>query len=350
MKNFIKIFQIAAVFIGTIVGAGLASGKEITTFFTKYGYVSFLGIILTGVFYIFICSIISKISIEYKLNSYSEAINLVSPNILGKITGVITTFYLISSASIILAGSGALLHQFFGIPKIIGSLIMATIAFLTLLRETNGLVEINSVIVPSLVTVITLIMLLYFIFCRQDLTISNILSMEAVKKSGWLTSTILYAGYNTLCCCGVIVPLSYESSDRKSMIKGIALGALVLSIICIFINTMLMVNQPYIYKYDIPLLYIADRFGKPVQILLLAIILAEMFSTEVSDVYSISKTLNKSFNIKYKKAILCVILVALPISLIGFSNLISTLYPIFGVLSLIFITQCCYFYFFKMKK
>ena len=350
MKNFIKIFQIAAVFIGTIVGAGLASGKEITTFFTKYGYISFLGILLTGIFYIFICTIISKISIEHKLSSYSEAINLVSPNILGKITGITTTFYLISSASIILAGSGALLHQFFGIPKIVGSIIMAIIASFALLRETNGLVEINSVIVPSLVTVITLIMILYLLFCRQDLTISNILSIEPVKNSGWLTSTILYAGYNTLCCCGVIVPLSYETSDRKSMIKGIALGALVLSIICIFINAMLMVNQPYIYKYDIPLLYITDRFGKPIQISLLAIILAEMFSTEVSDVYSISKTLNKSFKIKYKKSIFLVLLIALPISLIGFSNLISTLYPIFGILSLIFIAQCCYFYFFKMKK
>lgn len=227
---------------------------------------------------------------------------------------------------------------------------MAIIASFALLRETNGLVEINSVIVPSLVTVITLIMILYLLFCRQDLTISNILSIEPVKNSGWLTSTILYAGYNTLCCCGVIVPLSYETSDRKSMIKGIALGALVLSIICIFINAMLMVNQPYIYKYDIPLLYITDRFGKPIQILLLAIILAEMFSTEVSDVYSISKTLNKSFKIKYKKSIFLVLLITLPISLIGFSNLISTLYPIFGILSLIFIAQCCYFYFFKMKK
>ena len=193
MKNFIKIFQIAAVFIGTIVGAGLASGKEITTFFTKYGYISFLGILLTGIFYIFICTIISKISIEHKLSSYSEAINLVSPNILGKITGITTTFYLISSASIILAGSGALLHQFFGIPKIVGSIIMAIIASFALLRETNGLVEINSVIVPSLVTVITLIMILYLLFCRQDLTISNILSIEPVKNSGWLTSTILYA-------------------------------------------------------------------------------------------------------------------------------------------------------------
>ena len=29
MKSIIKVFQVAFVFIGTIVGAGLASGKEI---------------------------------------------------------------------------------------------------------------------------------------------------------------------------------------------------------------------------------------------------------------------------------------------------------------------------------
>ena len=45
-KNYINIFQVAVVFIGTIVGAGLASGKEITHFFTSFGYKSFLGIIL----------------------------------------------------------------------------------------------------------------------------------------------------------------------------------------------------------------------------------------------------------------------------------------------------------------
>lgn len=350
MKNFIKTFQIAAVFVGTIVGAGLASGKEITTFFTSYGYISFLGILMTGLFYIFICSIISKISIRYKLNSYSEAIGLVSPNFLGKITGVITTVYLISSASIILAGSGALLHQFFGVPKIVGSIIMATIAALVLLRETDGLVEINSIIVPSLVIVITTLMILYILFSRDSLSLDNIRSIEPLKPQGWFISTILYMGYNTLCCSGVIVPLSCEVGDRRTMIKGIALGSAVLTLICIFINIMLLVNQPYIHQYEIPLLYVADRFGKPIQIMLLAIILAEMFSTEVSDVYSISKTLNQTFRVKFKNAIFAVLFVALPISLVGFTNLISTLYPLFGVLSLIFIGQCVYFYFFKMKR
>ncbi|SHK07780.1 Uncharacterized membrane protein YkvI [Clostridium cavendishii DSM 21758] len=348
-KEITRIFQIAAVFIGTIVGAGLASGREICQFFTQYGYKSFIGIIFTGIFYIAMCTIISKISIKYNLNSYGEVFNIVSPNLLGKAIGVITTVYLISSASIILAGSGALLNQFFGLPKIIGTLIMLTLAVMILLRETNGLIEINSIIVPSLLIVISTLTILYVVFSKDSMSLNSLKSFGA-KSNNWHISALLYAGYNILCCCGVLVPLSNETKKPRTMIIGIILGATVLTILCICINLMLTVNQPYIYKYEIPLLYVADRFGRGIQAMLLAIIWLEMFSTEVSDVYSISKTLNVTFNIKFKHAIFLVLCIALPISQVGFSTLISTLYPIFGVLSLLFVIQCIYFYFKKMKN
>lgn len=343
-KEILKIFQIAFVFIGTIVGAGLASGKEITEFFTSYGITSFFGIIFCGMFYILMGSIICKISIKYKLKSYSDVLMIISPNLLGKLTGTITTIYLISSASIILAGSGALINQFFGVPKIIGSLIMLNMACIFLLRDTEGLIEINSFIVPSLIVTITLISILYFMFCKDILTFSYISQFEPVKK-GVTTSTILYVGYNVLCCSGVLVPLSNEIKNSKSMIYGVALGSLGLTLLSLLINLLLIINQPYIFKYEIPLLLVAQRFGNVIQALLLVIIWLEMFSTEVSDVYSISKTLEQTFKIQFKKGIFIVLALALPISQIGFTNLISTLYPLFGILSLIFIFQCLYFYY-----
>lgn len=343
-KDFTKIFQIAVVFIGTIVGAGLASGKEITQFFTSFGLTSFLGIIFCGIFYIIMGSVISKIGISYNLNSYSDVLKIISPNLLGKITGVITTFYLISSASIILAGSGALINQFFGIPKIIGSVIMLCIASFFLLRDTNGLIEVNSFIVPSLLFTLTLITVLYFLFCKDAISLDFISNFEPPKK-GIVVSTILYAGYNILCCSGVLVPLSNETKDTKIMVYGVTLGAIGLTLLSSAINLLLLANQPYIFELEIPLLLVAQRFGNVIQALLLVIIWLEMFSTEVSDVYSISKTLEQTFNIKFKKGIFIVLACALPISQIGFSNLISTLYPLFGVLSLIFITQCLYFYY-----
>lgn len=347
-KELLKIFQVAVVFIGTIVGAGLASGKEITQFFTVFGIKSFLGIIFCGAFYIVIGSIISKISISYNLNSYSDVMKLISPNILGNFTGIITTFYLISSASIILAGSGALINQFFGIPKIIGSLIMLALASFFLLRGTDGLIEVNSFIVPALIITMTTILVLYFVFFKDMISIKNIASFSP-QKDGITISTILYAGYNTLCCSGVLVPLSKQMGKKKTMVIGISFGAIGLTILCSVINILLTINQPYIYKYEIPLLFVAQRFGCVIQALLLVIIWLEMFSTEVSDVYSISKTLEQAFHIEFKKGIFIVLAFALPISQIGFTNLISTLYPMFGVLSLIFIFQCLYFYH-KHKK
>ncbi len=348
MKDeIIKIFQVATVFIGTIVGAGLASGKEITEFFTQFGIKSFSGIVICGLFYIIICSIISKISIDNNLGSYSEVINIISPNILGKITGIITTLFLISSASIIIAGSGALINEYFGIPKIFGSLIMIIIASLFLLRGTNGLIEINSFIVPSLTITIVLITILYFIFCRDSISLSNINNFEP-KKTGIALSTLLYAGYNTLSASGVIVPLSSKIQKTKIMLWGVICGSAGLTILCLLINLLLTINQPYIYNYEIPLLFAANRFGSIVQATLLIIIWLEMFSTEVSDVYSISKTLDKTFNIKFKFGIFIVLTITFIISQIGFGNLITRLYPLFGILSLIFIIQCI-LYAFKHK-
>lgn len=335
-------------FIGTIVGAGLASGKEITEFFTQYGIASFLGIICCGLFYVLMGSIISRISIYYNLNSYSDVMNIISPNLFGKFTGFITTLFLISSASIILAGSGALIHQFFGIPKIVGSIIMISIAIFFLMRDTEGLIEVNTFIVPGLIGTLTLITILYLAFCKDAVSFSNVASFQP-QKSGLAISTILYAGYNTLSASGVLVPLSTQMKKTKIMISGVIIGAIGLTLLCFMINLLLTVNQPYIYKYEIPLLFVANRFGNIIQALLLVIIWLEMFSTEVSDIYSISKTLEQSFNIKFKQAIFIVIGIALIISQFGFGNLITKLYPMFGLLSLIFIFQCIIF-FFKHKK
>lgn len=343
-KELIKIFQVAVVFIGTVVGAGLASGKEITQFFTSFGVMSFISIIICGIFYIAMGTIISKIGMKYKLKSYGDVIHKISPNFFGKITGGITTIYLISSASIILAGSGALINQFFGLPKIVGTLIMMGIAIFFLFRGTNGLIEVNSFIVPTLIFTITTITILYFILCRDLITFDNILSFEAPKNKGLVLSTILYAGYNILCCSGVLVPLSTRIKNTKTMTLGVVSGALGLTILCLMINLLLTINQPYIYQYEIPLLFVSQRFSYILQALLLMVILLEMFSTEVSDVYSISKTLEEIFKMNFKKSVILVIFIAFPISLLGFGNLISTLYPLFGFLSLIFVFQCVKFY------
>lgn len=349
-KGVATTFQIAAVFIGTIVGAGLASGQEIRQFFTEYGYKGFFGILICCLIYIIIGYMIICISIKYKLKSYNELINLVlRPKFFAKFTEGITTLFLISGAAIILAGSGSLMHQYFGVSKWVGIFVMAIISLLILLRDTKGLIEVNSFIVPSLIVVLLTLFSLY-IFFYKDIVSWNYIKTVPMYKNNWLVSSLLYSGFNILGCSGVLVPLSSEMKNKKSLFLGIVLGAITLTALSIIINFLLLVNIPYIFKYEIPLLYIANRFGNVIQMMLLCIIWLEMFSTEVSDIYSVGKAMTQIFNISYKRAVFLVILIALPISQIGFVKLISVIYPAFGVISLIFMLECVYFYFKECRR
>lgn len=346
MRQGIKLaFQVAAVFIGTIVGAGLASGQEIRQFFTEYGYKGFRGILLCGFIYIIIGYMISSISLKYNLKSYNEIINLVlRPKIFANFTDGVTSLFLISGAAIILAGSGALIHQYFGVSKWVGIVIMVLISTIVLLRDTKGLIEVNSFIVPSLIIVLLTIFTMYVFFNKEIVSLTYVKNIPNYKDN-WFLSCLLYSGFNILGCSGVIVPLSQEMKNKRSMFWGIFMGAVILTVLTAIINLMLLSNIPYIFKYEIPLLYIANRFGSLTQMLLLGIIWLEMFSTVVSDVYSVGKALTQIFDISYKTSVVLVILIAIPISQIGFVNLISVIYPAFGVISLLFMLQCVYFYF-----
>ncbi|OOB75511.1 transporter [Clostridium haemolyticum] len=343
-KNLTLTFELAAVFIGTIVGAGLASGEEITLFFTRYGYKSFTGIFICMFIYIFMGFNIIHISTKYNLDSYGSFIKTVSPGFLGKITEIFTSICLITSSSIILAGSGSLIHQYFHVSKWVGIIIMVSIALFTLMHDTSGLIEINSFIVPCLIIVITTIFILFFLFSKDINNINYINNIPSTQK-GWLISCLLYGSFNSLSCSGVLVPLTSEIKDSTSSKLGIILGAIGLTFLAMMINFMLLSSIPNIYKYDIPLLYVANRFGGLIQILLLGVMWLEMFSTEVSDIYSLSKTIGHVFKIPYKKAIILILLIDIPISQFGFVNLISHVYPVFGFISLIFVIQCIIFRF-----
>ena len=44
-------FQLAFVYVGTVVGAGFATGKEIVEFFVRFGWIGLLGILISGVIF-----------------------------------------------------------------------------------------------------------------------------------------------------------------------------------------------------------------------------------------------------------------------------------------------------------
>ena len=126
--------------------------------------------------------------------------------------------------------------------------------------------------------------------------------------------------------------------------QGIIVGSILLTIMSMFITFLMMVNPTYPSQYEIPILAITASMGRVLQVGLLLVIWLEMFSSQISNIYSLTKCLENRFRLSYKKGIFITLCIATPFSMIGFSKLVEVLYPLYGVLSLGFVGCCIWFY------
>ena len=190
MKNIKLSVQIAMIFIGSIVGAGVCSGRELNQFFATYGSAGFVGLILCGILYVIFSRMIINITAKYSVSSYDEFVDLVCPKWVAKFTNFVLTLFLFSSTSIILAGSGSILYQYFGIPRWVGVLCMFILSSFFLMRNTEGLFEVNSFVVPTLVVVMSAIFISYVKQSPNTFHLDYI-RMIPRQKTNLLTSTLI---------------------------------------------------------------------------------------------------------------------------------------------------------------
>lgn len=338
-RNSVSVFKIASIFIGTVVGAGLASGKEIYQFFSVYGTKSFFGFLICFIMYVVIGKMIWDISKKRNLSSYNLLISEICPKFTGKVLNLFTSMYYLFSSSIIFAASGSIISQFFSVDKIYGTILMIGITILILKFNMNGIFALNAISVPVMICVIFSMFVMFELF-SSPINISPSIFVNTVKNeikmhNNIILSSFLYGGFNILSASGVLAPLSVENSE-KNFKRGIVLGSFFLVLISLIINYLILINMPYSGNYDIPLLYVSKIFGKPLQVLILILIWVEMLSTETSSLYSLGKSISNKLNITTFKSILLVMGISIPISIFGFSKLISILYPFFGFLSFVF--------------
>lgn len=341
MKNQ---FKIAAVYIGTIVGAGLASGQEILQFFGQYGYNGFWGIIICCLLYIVFSHIIISLCFKFKFKSYSEIIKYVFGGKIGNGVDYITTFFIFTGNIIMISGGGAMLNEYTGINKFWGVIIMAGFAFTVTIFSTRGIVATNSIIVPfSTFAIILLGGLVLFTYKNNGLPLG---ALSIPKKSNieLMSSTLIYSSFNLLGATGVLCPMICESKSKKDFLKGCTLGSIILTLLAVSINFSILYYAPKSFHFEIPNLFVSRHYGYFLPFFLTIIIWLEMFSTEIGDLYSLSKALQHSRKISYGRSLIIILVTSLPFTFIGFSNLIKVIYPAFGVLSFIFILGCLYRY------
>lgn len=336
MKNVLKV---VFVIIGTLIGAGFASGQEVYLFFFSYGMKGLIGILISSIIIGVVIYSTFNILNKYKINTYKDFLNILIPKNtkLKIIANFIINIFILITFFIMIAGFGAYFEQEIGINRLVGSLILAIITFIVFMTSIKGVVKVNELIVPILIG---------FIFIIGIISIKNIhiLNLEnyviRTNYTNFALSAVLYSSYNSILLIPVLITLNNYVKNKKQIFYISFISAIVTILLSVIIFLLLVRVDVDISKLEMPVVYVVSNMFKILRYIYGVIILGSIFTTAIS--LGVSFLHNTAKNKKgYTQISIIMCITSVIISKFGFSNLVSLLYPIFGYLGLIQILRLC---------
>lgn len=332
MKNLIKVLQIAFTYIGTIVGAGFATGREILQFFTQYGKWGALTILLSTVLFIWLGTKMMLLSHDIGATSYEDLNRHLFGDTIGKWLSIFTFIVLIGVNSIMLAGAGSVFVEHLGLHYQTGLWITLIGTYLLLNRGMNSILQLNSVVVPLMMALSLII-----IFNTAHLPSASrflTLGTDSSLTAAW-AAPLIYSAFNLSMAQAVLVPIGSQTSNRRVIVWGGILGGGGVGFMLMAAHFALSAHMPGITQFEIPMGSIAFQLGTTIQLIYVLLIFMEIFSTFIADLYGVRLQLEQRLSWPPKLITLLLMLICYLTSQFGFSSLLSVLYPAFGMISLV---------------
>ena len=326
-------FKIIFVLIGTFVGAGFASGKEVFNFFTIY---SFNGLISIFIFSILLFLLIYKcvnIKTNLKLESYNKFIFYLEKKYKffnHKFFLLIINIFLASSFYIMVAALSSLFDYQFNITKFITiTWTIFVCYFIFYKKNIKFIYMINSILMPILIIFI-------FSLCLININLNNINFNEMSNNYNFIYAIfmgLLYFSYNSLLLIPIIFDLKFdENKKKKNNLKVAFIYSFIIFLITFLINLLLLSFYNLIYELELPILYISNLSIKIFSYFYFFIILSAIFTTMISSGYSFISNFNKN---NFKIKLILFLLFSFIFCVFSFSDLINFFYPLFGLIGFI---------------
>ncbi|MDQ0257576.1 putative membrane protein YkvI [Evansella vedderi] len=309
--------------IGTMIGAGYASGRELWEFF---GNESTFAIFLFAILF-FICTyVIMKISYEKKSESYIPVLRELMGNRLTKLYDGMIILYLFSTTVIMIAGGGATL-QAVHIPYWYGVIIISSLLVLLFVWGINGMTSMNAMIIPVLITFLVGTL---FVF---QWTSGFSIQLDFGKQHNW-PSAFTFTALNILPLVAVLSAIGNKIQHKGEMFIASLGSAIILGFISLLYNESLLKVAHDVMLYEIPLFAILKNYPYFMVLVMSGLLWAAIYTTAASGILGLCTRVYQYIKLPFWLLAMCLLLLMIPLTTIGFSKLISILYPLYGVLNL----------------
>ncbi|MCY1037668.1 hypothetical protein OWI77_02375 [Staphylococcus nepalensis] len=336
MPKLKEMIIVAFAFVGVVVGAGFATGQEIFQFFTSNGKFSVFGVFITG----FIITIggVFVLNTGYRLRSHNhtEPIKFYLPRTVAAIFDIILTLFLFALAMIMTAGGVSTLHESFGIPYAISSLILVLIILATLFLKFDRLITVLGMVTPFLVIIVTIIAIYYFTTGSFDFNSANqYANNDNRTDKWWWFDAINYGSLQIAAAFSFLSVMGGRLKYEKSTIYGGILGGAIVTFLLLMLNLGMVTEFTNITDVALPSLLLANHISPIIGTFMAIIMILVIYNTVVGLMYAFASRFTEPYQRNYYILIIIMAIVTFATTFIGFIELIGKVFPVMGIFGFI---------------
>jgi len=316
-------------YIGSVIGAGFASGQEILQFFIMFGDKAVYGVLLSMILFCYLGAVVLYISGNLRTESYMLLFRYALGPKISKFMDVISLFMLVGGLVIMFAGSGAVFSEHLGLPKQLGVIMAAGITCLVICGGLQRVLMANAFLVP--VKLLVIIAVCLWILTSGGPATENIYQASTASKvtGHWAWSAVLYVSYNMIVSVAVLSSLGTTITGKQGIVCGIA-GGVGLGLTAGIITLAGLSYYPLITEYQVPLLYLASQIGIICKKILACLIWLAILTTAIANAHGFASRLAPPNSRNYKIIGVAITLITIPAAGLEFTQLVRSLYPLFG--------------------
>lgn len=316
------------------VGSGFASGQEVLQFFGAYG--TGRGILGIGLSMLLLFVCIKRVLHDGGTLCYedtSEIFVYYCGRYLGTFLKWMTPIFLFLSYSVMLSGSGALLHEYFRLEPWVGCMVQLVLCLGTVLLGLGRLLGIMGVLGP---VVVGMVFLLGGICVSRSMDRLWV-TAEAVQAVGimgaadrWWMSAVLYAGFSVMISLPFLSGLAQRLKEHEQVFCA-KIGSAAYFAGTFLICLGMLANLDQIAGRKVPTLFLTEQIFPGAGIFFVLFMFVEIYTTAVPMLWSVcNKLVPQERSWRFP---LTAVLISAAAGLWGkadFAFLVGTVYPYIG--------------------
>lgn len=338
-----KVVLLAGALCAYWIGSGFSTGQEVLQFFTASGTKGIIAALIFVVLMSWLSYTLYGIGQKKKFENPYDVFEYYC----GKVVGQVYIWYSVALVYaifvVMLAGAGATINQYYGIPTYIGTGVIAILALGTTLLGVEKLIDIIGVIGPVKIVFVVIVGVAGIITLFGQPTLlseaNNLMPTLGFKaaSSNWAWSGALYAFLALM----VSIPFQVDCGASAGSVKEARLAGLIGTFVFTLAIILLVIAELVYYKLivgkQVPTLEIANHISPILGLIFSVLIVVSIYSAVASfllmTVRKFAPDRTKKFNI------IATVLTAIGMffgGVLPFDKLVNILYPIAGYSAIVF--------------